>query len=157
MHEKEDYLDALYDLQEKVKAEAIAFAKSGNFDKTGIQFFDTLMHGAKNLRKEIMGEEGYFDSGEEYEGTSGTTQARGRSIRTTPGMTSGESSSRSMRSAQTSSMRGSSGRRDARGRFATSGTAEDAIEMLRRKANMTTDHDERDILLSTVEWMQNET
>lgn len=156
MNATDEYLDALYSLQDKVKAEAIAFAKSGTFDKAGIQFFDTLMHGAKNLRKEIMGEEGYCDPEEEYEGTSGTTQARGRAIRTTPGMNDGDGSFRSMRGTPTHSMRGMSGRRDARGRFARSGTAEDAIEMLRRKANLTTDHDERDILLSTIEWMQNE-
>lgn len=161
MHKPEEYLDALYCLKDKAEEEIIAFAKTGNFDPKGIQHFDTLMHGAKNLDKVIDHEEG---AGEEYDEYSGSTQGRGRAIRTTPGVSmddgySGENSMRSMRGnsyRSMRSMRGTSGRRDARGRFARSGAADDTIEKLRRKADMTTDHDERDILLNAIDWIENE-
>lgn len=172
MHEDEKYLDSLYCIQDKIKKDAEDFAKNPeNLQGKGVEYFDTLMHMAKNLRKEIWAEEGkYDDMFDEYSPDySEGSQGYGRAIRTTPGISYEGRDGASMRSMRGGSRRsydggamrgGNSGRRDARGRYASRGSSyagrEDVIESLRRKANMTTDHDERERFLQMIDWVEAE-
>lgn len=162
MHEEEKYLDSLYCIQEKIMKDANEFAKNPeNLQGKGVEYFDTLMHMAKNLRKEIWAEEGkYDDMFDEY---SGGNQPYGRAIRTTPGISYDGQDGGSMRSMRGGSRRsydrgGNSERRDARGRYASRGSSyaesSDMIQKLRRKADMTTDHDERERFLQMIDWIE---
>lgn len=171
MHE-DTYLDDLYCMQDMLKEDFKKFVKdagAAKLDKGRLEYGDALMHFAKNLRKELFAEEGMDE--EEMEGFSGGggTQTFGRAIRTTPGMweDGGDSSgSRSMRGGSYRSMRsmrqnggsGNSGRRDSRGRFTSRsgnrsghGDSGDAISRLQEMADMTTNHDEREIMLNMIE------
>lgn len=170
MHEDEKYLDSLYCIQDQIKKDAEEFAKKPeNFQGKGVEYFDTLMHMAKNLRKEIWAEEGkYDDMFDEYSPDySEGNQGYGRAIRTTPGISyerDGSSMRGSMRSMR--GMRrsydggmggGNSGKRDARGRYSRSADGgEDLYEKLRRHANMTTDHDDRERMLTMIDWLESE-
>ena len=159
----EKYLDALYRFQEMLCEDFCAFVE--DTEKKGLTesrlcYADTMMHLAKNLRKEQLVEEGF--SPEEIEGMSGN-QGYGRAIRTTPGMEMSRSGNgRSMRgSGRTgksaySGDGGVSGRRDSRGRYASSGANEDIFAKMQKMADMTADHDEREMILKMVERLKDE-
>lgn len=157
MHEK--YLDALYRFEGMLADDFAAFV--GETEKAGldagrIKYADCLMHLAKNLRKEIFAEEGM--SPEEIEGYSGSNQGDGRAIRTTPGlgMQSGNKTGRSMKSAY-SGDEGGSGARDSRGRFTSSGAEENGfLAKMQKMADMTANHDEREMIMRMIERLKNE-
>ena len=88
----EKYLDALYRFQEMLEEDFCAFVddtERRGLTERRISYADTLMHLAKNLRKEQLIEEGLPP--EEIEKFSGGTQGDGRAIRTTPGMNMNQS------------------------------------------------------------------
>jgi len=163
----EKYLDSLYRFQEMLEEDFCAFVD--DTEKRGltegrIRYADTMMHLAKNLRKEQLIEEGLPP--EEIEKFSGGTQGYGRAIRTTPGLETsgnrnGNQSGRSMRgngrSGHTAySGDNSSGRRDSMGRYASSGAEDDFFSKMQKMADMTTNHDEREMIMNMIERLKNE-
>lgn len=172
----EQYLDALYCVKEKVEKTVAAYAdrvaKVEKLDDTMLKYGDTLMHFAKNLSKEIWCEEGGNEFGEEFTGYNGGNQADGRAIRSTPGYSMEGDSYRGSSMIGGQSYRGSyrggySSRRDSRGRFTSSNGSynngysghddqEGTIAKLRKMADMTTNHDEREIMLNMIERLKNE-
>lgn len=179
MHEDEKYLEALYCLQEKSKKKVIEFAEQSELMGKDAEYFDTMMHAAKNLRKEIIAEEIGDVVPPEIAEYSGITQGYGRAIRTTPGMDGGSmrggNGGGSRRSYDGGSMRGgNSMKRDSRGRYTRAGGSyggswnsygggsyggsegEEMIKKLRKRADMTTDHDERERFLAMIDWLEEE-
>lgn len=174
----EQYIEDLYcvkDAVEKAMSEYVQkVKKTGKLDETSLKWGDTLMHLAKNLDKEICFAEGMSEEeAERFSGSRGGTQGYGRAIRTTPGMESGygymPASERSMRGSYNGSYegRGYSSRRDSMGRYASGGGSynegysghddqEGTIAKLRKMADMTTNHDEREIMLNMIERLRNE-
>lgn len=169
MHEK--YLDALYRFEELLAEDFAAFTEDTErkgLDGGRIKYADCMMHLAKNLRKEIFAEEGM--SPEEIEGMSGNTQGYGRAIRTTPGMTgngqsgNGQSGNRSMRGGSYRSGKsaysgddGWSGEGNTGGRNSSSGADENGFyNKMKKMADMTADHDEREMILRMIERMKHE-
>lgn len=163
----EKYLDALYRFQEQLCEDFCAFVE--DTEKKGLTegricYADQMMHLAKNLRKEQFAEEGISEDSEGYSGD----QAYGRSIRTTPGVgansgtygngRSMRNSGRSMNSGKTaySGDGGYSGRRDSRGRYMSSGADQDAVSKLQKMADITTNHDEREMILRMIDSIKND-
>lgn len=161
----EQYLDALYRFEQLIAEDFAAFTEDTEkkgLDVGRIKYADCMMHLAKNLRKEIFAEEGM--SPEEIEGKSGITQGYGRAIRTTPGLSgNGQSGNHSMRGGSYRNGRsaysvddGWSGARDSRGRF-TSGAEESGFfDKMKKMADMTTNHDERETILRMIERLKTE-
>lgn len=174
----EQYIEDLYCVKDAVEKAMSEYAqkvkKTGKLDETSLKWGDTLMHLAKNLDKEICFAEGMSEEeAERFSGSRGGTQGYGRAIRTTPGMESGygymPASERSMRGSYNGSYegRGYSSRRDSMGRYASGGGSyndgysghddqEGTIAKLRKMADMTTNHDEREIMLNMIERLRNE-
>lgn len=174
----EQYIEDLYCVKDAVEKAMSEYAqkvkKTGKLDETSLKWGDTLMHLAKNLDKEICFSEGMSEEeAERFSGSRGGTQSYGRAIRTTPGMESGygymPASERSMRGSYNGSYegRGYSSRRDSMGRYASGGGSyndgysghddqEGTIAKLRKMADMTTNHDEREIMLNMIERLRNE-
>lgn len=174
----EQYIEDLYCVKDAVEKAMSEYAqkvkKTGKLDETSLKWGDTLMHLAKNLDKEICFAEGMSEEeAERFSGSRGGTQGYGRAIRTTPGMESGygymPASERSMRGSYNGSYegRGYSSRRDSMGRYASVGGSysdgysghddqEGTIAKLRKMADMTTNHDEREIMLNMIERLRNE-
>lgn len=168
----EKYLDALYRFHELIEEDFTAFVK--DTEKKGltegrIKYADCMMHLAKNTTKEILAAEGMDP--EEMEQYSGN-QGYGRAIRTTPGLDDGMSGNgqtgngqtgRSMRSGARSGHTAysgdgnNSGRRDSRGRYASSGANEDIFSKMQKMADMTTNHDEREIIMRMIDRIKSET
>ena len=157
------FADALYRFYDLLCEDFCAFTE--DTEKKGltegrIAYADTMMHLAKNMIKVLMYEEG---QSEEYpEGSSGTTQGYGRAIRTTPGVTgrtmrtSGRTSRNEPKTAY-SGDGGYSGRRDSRGRYASSGAEDgDMFSKMQKMADMTANHDEREIIMRMIERLKNE-
>lgn len=174
----EQYIEDLYCVKDAVEKAMSEYAqkvkKTGKLDETSLKWGDTLMHLAKNLDKEICFAEGMSEEeAERFSGSRGGTQGYGRAIRTTPGMESGymymPASERSMRGSYNGSYegRGYSSRRDSMGRYASGGGSyndgysghddqEGTIAKLRKMADTTTNHDEREIMLNIIERLRNE-
>lgn len=174
----EQYIEDLYCVKDAVEKAMSEYAqkvkKTGKLDETSLKWGDSLMHLAKNLDKEICFAEGMSEEeAERFSGSRGGTQGYGRAIRTTPGMESGygymPASERSMRGSYNGSYegRGYSSRRDSMGRYASGGgfyndgysghdDQEGTIAKLRKMADMTTNHDEREIMLNMIERLRNE-
>lgn len=174
----EQYIEDLYCVKDAVEKAMSEYAqkvkKTGKLDETSLKWGDSLMHLAKNLDKEICFAEGMSEEeAERFSGSRGGTQGYGRAIRTTPGMESGygymPASERSMRGSYNGSYegRGYSSRRDSMGRYASGGGSyndgysghddqEGTIAKLRKMADMTTNHDEREIMLNMIERLRNE-
>lgn len=174
----EQYIEDLYCIKDALEKSVSEYAqkvkKTGKLDETSLKWGDTLMHLAKNLDKEICFAEGMSEEeAERFSGSRGGTQGYGRAIRTTPGMESGygymPASERSMRGSYNGSYegRGYSSRRDSMGRYASGGGSyndgysghddqEGTIAKLRKMADMTTNHDEREIMLNMIERLRNE-
>lgn len=174
----EQYIEDLYCIKDALEKSVSEYAqkvkKTGKLDETSLKWGDTLMHLAKNLDKEICFAEGMSEEeAERFSGSRGGTQGYGRAIRTTPGMESGygymPASERSMRGSYNGSYegRGYSSRRDSMGRCASGGGSyndgysghddqEGTIAKLRKMADMTTNHDEREIMLNMIERLRNE-
>lgn len=182
----EKYLDALYRFEELIAEDFAAFTEETEkkgLDIGRIKYADCMMHLAKNLRKELFAEEG--KDPEELERYSGTSQGYGRAIRTTPGLSgnggqsgngqysggqSGRGQSGNGRTGNGQSMRGGSSRsgksaysgndewsgaRDSRGRY--SGAEESGFyEKMQKMADMTANHDEREMILRMIERLKHE-
>lgn len=180
----EQYIEDLYCVKDAVEKAMSEYAqkvkKTGKLDETSLKWGDTLMHLAKNLDKEICFAEGMSEEeAERFSGSRGGTQGYGRAIRTTPGMWS-EEGGETMRGSMRGSMRGGSyngsyygngggysSRRDSMGRYASGDGSyndgysghddqEGTIAKLRKMADMTTNHDEREIMLNMIERLRNE-
>jgi hypothetical protein len=169
MH-NEKYFDALYRFQDMLADDFAKFVEETEqegLDKDRIHHADCMMHLAKNLRKELLTEEGM--SPEEIESVTGGTQGYGRAIRTTPGFENGQSgympvSGRSMNGTSRNggrssyAMGGSSGKCDAMGRFTRSGGEDkDVFATMQKMADMTADHTEREMIMRLMERLRNET
>lgn len=164
MHEK--YLDALYRFEELIAEDFAAFTEETEkkgLDVGRIKYADCMMHLAKNLRKELFAEEG--KDPEELERYSGTSQGYGRAIRTTPGLSGNGGqlgSGRSMKSMPNKTGKSAysgndewSGARDSRGRY--SGAEESGFyEKMQKMADMTANHDEREMILRMIERLKHE-
>lgn len=172
MH-NEKFIDALYRFYDMLAEDFTAFVdevEQNGLDTGAVHHADCEMHLAKNLLKVLYAEEGM--SPEEIEGMTGGNQAYGRAIRTTPGFDdmsginrggNGQSgANRSMRGTSRNGGRssysmdgGSSGKRDAMGRF-SGAKPQDVFSKLQTMADMTTNHDEREIMLRMIERAKNE-
>lgn len=175
----EQYIEDLYCIKDALEKSVSDYAqkvkKAGKIaDEASLKWGDMLTHFAKNLDKEICFAEGMSEEeAERFSGSRGGTQGYGRAIRTTPGMESGygymPASERSMRGSYNGSYegRGYSSRRDSMGRYASGGGSyndgysghddqEGTIAKLRKMADMTTNHDEREIILNMIERLRNE-
>lgn len=179
MKDEFNYIDDLYCIHDAIKEDLHKYAmelKNGaKLDKGRAEYGDLMTHFAKEVRKEIFAEEGMTEEEiEGFTGSRGGTQGQGRAIRTTPGMSGmweGEyDASMSMNGGSMrggsfrhgGSMRGGNGGsgrqgRNAMGQFTGNGGwsgHEDpviSISQLRKMADMTTDHDEREYLLRMIE------